>query len=107
MKFDKQVKMMLEERDKMKMRIVKLKSRKGKVDYGIKLCKNCSKEFPEKENFNWSCRTHQYDYNGEMWWCCGKRGKEQPGCKWSKHETKEDEDEDEDENEKEQNRQKQ
>ena len=27
-----------------------------------------------------------------MWWCCGKRGKEQPGCKFSKHESKDDED---------------
>jgi hypothetical protein len=20
-----------------------------------------------------------------MWWCCGKRGKDQPGCKFGKH----------------------
>lgn len=98
---------MIDERDKMKLRIVKLKSRKGKVDYGIKMCRCCGKEFPEKENFNWSCRTHQYDYNGEMWWCCGKRGKDQPGCKWSKHESKEDEDDEEDEHDREQNKQKQ
>lgn len=24
-----------------------------------------------------------------MWWCCGKRGKDQAGCKFSKHESKE------------------
>ena len=64
------------------------------------MCINCKKEYNEKENFNWSCRTHPYDYNGEMWWCCGKRGKDQPGCKYSKHETKEDEDEEEDADEK-------
>ena len=29
-----------------------------------------------------------------MWWCCGKNSKEAPGCKFSKHESKEDEDED-------------
>jgi len=29
-----------------------------------------------------------------MWWCCGKTSKEAPGCKFSKHESKEDEDED-------------
>ena len=23
-----------------------------------------------------------------MWWCCGKRGRDQQGCKFSKHETK-------------------
>jgi hypothetical protein len=25
-----------------------------------------------------------------MWWCCGKRGKDQAGCKFSKHESKDD-----------------
>jgi hypothetical protein len=29
-----------------------------------------------------------------MWWCCGKTSKDAPGCKFSKHESKEDEDED-------------
>ena len=50
---------LIEERDKMKMRILKLKQRRGKVDLGIKICKNCSKEFHESDNFNWSCRTHR------------------------------------------------
>ena len=95
----------MDEREKMKLRITKLKNRKGKVDHGIKMCRNCGKEFPEKENFNWSCRTHQYDYSGEMWWCCGKRGKDQPGCKWDKHESKEDDDEEDDDNDKEKNKQ--
>ena len=27
-----------------------------------------------------------------MWWCCGKPSKEAPGCKFSKHLSKEDED---------------
>lgn len=26
-----------------------------------------------------------------MWWCCGKRGKDAPGCKFSKHEVQTDE----------------
>jgi len=29
-----------------------------------------------------------------MWWCCGKSSKDAPGCKFSKHFSKEDEDED-------------
>lgn len=33
-----------------------------------------------------------------MWWCCGKRGKDQPGCRFSKHESKDDEIEDDDQN---------
>ena len=39
-----------------------------------------------------------------MWWCCGKRGKNQPGCKFSKHESKEDDDEEDDDNDKEKNK---
>ena len=59
----------------------------------MKTCKNCTKEFNEKENFNWSCRTHQSEWGGEMWWCCGKTTKEALGCKFRKHETKDDEEE--------------
>ena len=58
------------------------------------MCKFCGKEYQDKENFNWSCRTHTYEFSGEMWWCCGKRGKDQPGCKYGKHESKEDDDDD-------------
>ena len=32
-----------------------------------------------------------------MWWCCGKRGADVPGCKFSRHETKEDDDDEDDE----------
>lgn len=67
--------------------------KKGKNDRDIKICKNCHKEYFEKENFNWSCRTHHYQFNGEFYWCCGKRGEDQIGCKVSKHECKDDEDE--------------
>ena len=80
------------EKDKLKFRIAKLMQRKGKFDSGFKTCKNCGKEYNEKENFNWSCRQHQSDYGGEMWWCCGKQGKDQPGCKFSMHESKDDDD---------------
>ena len=104
---EKTIKDMAAEREKMKFRIVKLKNRKGKVDLGIKMCRICNKEFHEKENFNWSCRSHQSAYGGEMWWCCGKRGKNQPGCKFSKHESKEDDDEEDDDHDKEKNKAKQ
>ena len=62
------------ENNKMKNRIVKMKQKKGKIDRDVKMCKHCSKEYADKENFNWSCRTHRYEFSGEMWWCCGKRG---------------------------------
>ena len=69
--------------DKQKYRISKLKMRKGKDDIGFKSCKWCNKEYDEKTNFNWSCRTHRGDYSevDDIWWCCGKKGKNQPGCK--------------------------
>lgn len=92
---EKEKKIVIEDREKLKKNVSKLIARKGKFDQGLKQCKNCSKEFNEKENFNWSCRMHQSEWGGEMWWCCGKRGKEQPGCKFSKHEVANDnEDED-------------
>ena len=74
--------------------MIKMKNRRGKIDLGIKLCKMCTREYHEKENFNWSCKTHKSEYGGEMWWCCGKKGKDSPGCKFSKHECKDDEDSD-------------
>jgi len=85
----------MDEKEKMKKNIVRLLARKGKFDNTQKVCKNCQKEFIEKENFNWSCRVHQSEWGGEMWWCCGKRGREQPGCKFNKHETKADNEENE------------
>jgi hypothetical protein len=60
----------------MKDRITKLKTRRGKNDMDLKMCKKCSKEYSEKENFNWSCRTHKSEWSGEMWFCCGKDKKE-------------------------------
>jgi len=66
----------------MKERLIKLKTKKGRVDAGILICKFCGKDFHERENFNWSCRTHQSQWSGEMWWCCGKTSKDALGCKF-------------------------
>ena len=94
LRMEKQNKQLLMEREKMKQRFLKLKNRRFRIDQNQKICKKCGKEYLEKENYNWSCRTHQSDWGGEMWWCCGKTEKESLGCKFSKHESKED-DEDE------------
>ena len=80
----------------MKERIKKLKTKKGKFDHSQLVCRNCGKDYDEKENFNWSCCTHRKMYSGELWWCCGKEGKDTPGCKYSKHESKEEADDYED-----------
>ena len=39
---------------------------------------------------------HRSEFSGEIWWCCGKEARDQPGCKYSKHESKEEDEEDED-----------
>ena len=91
----KDISILKSEREKLLQRIQRIKNRKGKEEFGIRLCKNCGKEYNEKENFNWSCRTHKYEFSGEMWWCCGKTGESTPGCNFSKHEMKNDEDDEE------------
>lgn len=45
----------------------------------------------------------QSEYGGEMWWCCGKTSQEAPGCKYAKHESK-NEDEDDKENQEDDNK---
>ena len=57
-KADKAVKALQNERDKMRQRIMKLKNRRN-FNINQKICKMCAKEYLEKENFNWSCRTHR------------------------------------------------
>jgi len=56
--------------------------------FDTKMCANCGKDFDEKANFNWSCRTHKSTFGGEIWWCCGRKGKDDPGCRFGKHERK-------------------
>eukprot|EP00744_Colponema_vietnamica_P003737 GILI01005676.1.p1 GENE.GILI01005676.1~~GILI01005676.1.p1 ORF type:complete len:898 (+),score=233.78 GILI01005676.1:261-2954(+) len=101
-KFERKVRELTDEKDKLKQKIKRFRARKKLFEPEQKVCKNCSKEFMEGENYNWSCRTHQSEFGGEMWWCCGKPGKDAPGCKYAKHESKDDDDDmDEDEKNKE------
>ena len=53
----------------------------GGTNNKIKMCSNCNREFEEKDNFNWSCKTHQSEYSGILWWCCGKKDIYAEGCK--------------------------
>lgn len=75
--------------------MIKIKNRKGRIDLGVKICKICTREYNETDNFNWSCQTHKLEYGGEMWWCCGKKELTAPGCKTQKHESKEEDDDEE------------
>ena len=72
-----------------------MKLRKGRWEAGGKVCRKCGQDYNEANNFNWSCRTHPSEYSGEIYWCCGKRGKLTPGCKFQKHEQPDDGEEDE------------
>lgn len=76
-----------------------MKNRRIKTDIEEKMCKKCKNEYTEKENFNWSCRTHQSAYGESMWWCCGKERKEAAGCIFGKHQSKDDEEEQEEDGE--------
>jgi len=75
--------------------VLKLRSRKQRIDSRQKVCRNCQHEYFEHANFNWSCRIHRSEYGGEMWWCCGKSAPDAPGCKFGKHLMKDDDEDDE------------
>lgn len=82
-----------EEFSKLRQRVKLFKQkRKAHGEEEERICKNCQRVYEDSENFNWSCRTHQSDFSGEIWWCCGKAGREAAGCRVAKHESKEDED---------------
>lgn len=57
-KLEKKYRQAMDEKEKMRQRIIKMKIRKI-ANPNQKLCKNCGKEYLETENFNWSCRTHR------------------------------------------------
>ena len=95
---NKKYKQTLDNKEKMKHQILKMRTMKTTAAIQ-KLCKNCYQEYYESSNYNWSCRVHkvktiilQSEYGEQMWWCCGKLGKDSPGCKYSKHISREDED---------------
>ena len=54
-----------------------------------KYCLKCNKTYVEYNNYNWSCRTHLGVFHESTYWCCGKQGKDAPGCIVSRHMTKE------------------
>jgi hypothetical protein len=90
---------------KMRTKMAQYKQkRKAYGEAEERICRNCQKVYTDSDNFNWSCRIHQSEYGEDMWWCCGQPAKEAPGCRISKHESKDEEDEEEDLERKEQRR---
>jgi len=57
-KLEKKYKQILDDKEKLRQRIMGMKM-KSTSNINQKLCKNCSQEYVEAENFNWSCRTHR------------------------------------------------
>eukprot|EP00347_Sterkiella_histriomuscorum_P006658 403351927 len=81
---------MRQEVEKLRKRIIQLRKKRyvgGNINSNF--CKNCKKEYADNENFNWSCRTHLGEWGGDIWWCCGKISQKAPGCKYQKHQSKE------------------
>jgi hypothetical protein len=92
-KLDLQSRIVNKERDRYKMKVIRMQNMQKKSGgTQTKICKNCHAEYTDKENFNWSCRTHSSEWGGTVWWCCGKTEKDQPGCKFGKHTSKDDDD---------------
>ncbi|CAD7934167.1 unnamed protein product [Amoebophrya sp. A120] len=90
-KLSKKLKELSQDYEKMKQKWKKYRARRNLLfEQDTKTCKNCAKEYLEAQNFNWSCRTHSSEFGGELWWCCGKSGISALGCKFSKHESKDD-----------------
>jgi hypothetical protein len=47
-----------DENTKLRQRIQRIKNKRFRIEDNQKICKKCTKEYLEKENFNWSCKTH-------------------------------------------------
>lgn len=90
---EKNNKILADEYEHLKSKLKQLKSRKNLDDENTdeKICQLCKRVYKESENYNWSCKVHASQYVNEYWWCCGKKGENAPGCKASRHETKEEE----------------
>ena len=74
---------------------------RGARENEIRQCINCTRAFLETENYNWSCKRHNTKFHEEtqIYWCCGKKGREAEGCVISKHEAREDDEDDKDKEE--------
>lgn len=105
-RLDKKLSELSDDRDRLKGKLKKYRVRRKMFSAALKTCRHCGREYMESENFNWSCRTHHSEFGGEMWWCCGKLGKEAPGCKYAKHEAKDDDDDMDEQDRKERDEQK-
>ena len=57
-KSEKKCRQAIDDKEMLRQRLMKIKTSKSS-SMSLKICKNCSREYYESENFNWSCRTHR------------------------------------------------
>ncbi|CAG9336221.1 unnamed protein product [Blepharisma stoltei] len=88
--FEKKFGDLNQEYNRLRMRLKSFQHRFASSEADERICKNCQRPYTEKDNFNWSCRTHPSKIIDDIWFCCGKIGKEASGCVTSKHISKED-----------------
>lgn len=79
-----QYKNLFKEHSLLKNELKKRKTRNSE-ETSEKVCVHCQKSFTEENNYNWSCRTHRSEFQGDIYFCCGEPGKDAPGCTKSKH----------------------
>ncbi|CAI2382899.1 unnamed protein product [Moneuplotes crassus] len=75
----KSIKVEIEEKNLLLNKINDMKTKRN-LNQRKKICYKCNQDFSEKENFRWSCITHQREWSGKMWWCCGSTDHLNPGC---------------------------
>lgn len=93
-KAEKRNKDLADEYEKLRLKLKQFRlKRKQYGEQEEKVCRHCQRMYIESENYNWSCRTHASEYGSEMYWCCGRVGRDAPGCRTSKHECKDEEEE--------------
>jgi hypothetical protein len=61
----KSSKLLMDENLKLRQRIQRIKNKRFRIEDNQKICKKCTREYLEKENFNWSCKTHQSEWSSE------------------------------------------
>jgi hypothetical protein len=83
---EKKINEFSEEYHKTKLHLVEaVKNNEIKEKNIEKICDVCNAMFYEGNNYNWSCKKHASQWNGNMYWCCGKVLQSAVGCIKQKH----------------------
>jgi hypothetical protein len=103
-KMEKRSKELTEELDNNRNKLKQILAKRRQVgEKESKNCKLCGRDYYENDNYNWSCKKHTAPFSPDenIYWCCGRFGKNAPECTVSKHESRDDEDEQDNERQRE------